>query len=253
MYFKNRDLDTKTEYPFNNFRHLYISGIGTIIGKKGERSPKYTRLAFLDCQDNEKIRKYYYYEEIRHFLSKLDISLNKFEINRECIRFYNNLPKRTYFRNKGLIVPVVIYIEAMNHFIFINRQDLQRNLEFSMKKFYQCLQKYYQFRRNLYLKHLSREFRVKYIYMLLSGMKQQFNFPREFLTYGINILNEFYYDLRNKKNTLIAGLIFAAINKQLSLVVKYNKTRKSLSNVCNWLGIGHSTLLRLGYIIKRLL
>lgn len=220
----------------------------TEIGYKRERNKAlFHRLNELNKRMEYKTDiKYELWYEIKRYISILKLPLNYHHVRDHAFKFYEQIPFHTKYRNAEYIVPVIIYIECLENFVVLSHKSLVTILKYSSKDF-NCLLKFYYSKNNdIYLKHRSNCFQIKWCCRLLSGIKSQFDLNDGFLSLANELLFSHFGALKNKKATVIASLITEAVK-----CIMYREDI-IISQVCHFLGVVPSIVSNNRNLIKKL-
>ena len=202
------------------------TSIGTIYERYEEgEGPKWSYLNMLNgqsCNNQGRFKKDVLYEAKR-ILDGLSIPSNNVlieQIHHNVMLFREQFKPHTSCRAAHTITPIGVYITCLENYIFINLHQFYELLNYSKKKFLKILREVYWNNKMLYNDMLSDKFRQKYIYHILMGIKNQFEYPDEFLNVARHYLSECFEGFKNRKNTVIVILIIAKcrefLGRQLS-------------------------------------
>ena len=218
------------------YTEMSVEGLGlTQIGFKSERMNEYVRLNNLDkgiSNYKSMLRRSYY--EIKRFLANLDLPIQlRLQIEKNQLIFYSQLPSGINLRSPRILIPVTLYISALQNQIFVNVKELMTHSECSRVEFGRGLITIYRNNPLLYKSLKSEQFRKKMILNLLMGLKCYFHYPEPFIFLASEILELYYKQLKNSKIEVIVAKIFKLIKKALP-----NEMRGFRNiHLCNYLGI----------------
>lgn len=235
--------------------HPFV-GIPTQLGTKTERFNEFNRLNWLNnLPSHIEELKHKIKTEIRRFIGMLKIPISPYELIKPAMDFYNQLPKGTKARSIDCFIPIVIFIECLERFIAINRKDFIELLHIDYKKFNYTLRQYYTLNPKIFRKHKSDEFRKRWIFTLLSGIKSQFDLNDGYLYTATQYLHDYFTPLKNRKDAVIAALLSELVRRgpcrdyRNPCIVCRQSDRAEVcrhdivnSHVCRWLGLVPSVI-----------
>lgn len=212
------------------------------IGFESEmrKYPKYKRLREINSfatNTFKETRESNYYYEATMILGRLNLSLKlRTDIIERAKVFYTYFEKYSNSRGANVLIPVATYIIILERFIFSKRKGFY--VFCSKHEFDRCLKIILTNNEKLRFKFRSDEFRKKTINVQLNGLKEHFYLNGAFFIVMSENLNKHFENLRQFKNTTIAGAIFDLTSKQLT------KSSIIMTVVCRFLGIVPSTIFR---------
>lgn len=178
--------------------------------------------------------------EIKRLIAGLDIHHNGGFLARVQYNvgiYYSQMPFGSGSRNVFILSPVALYITGLESFIFINIHALYGLMECKKRQFVDALYRVYRKNKQLYNHIHSDEFRKQYVYNLFLGLKNQFGYPDEFLGLAGKLLSTHFEGLKNRKDTVVAVLLFARCKEFMGRALSTTYTE-----VCGFLGVSQSVI-----------
>lgn len=179
--------------------------------------------------------------EIMRLIAGLDIHHNGgflAQVQHNVGQYYNQISFGSGSRNAFILAPVALYITALERFIFINIHELYGLMECRKRQFVDALYRVYRNNKGLYNYIHSEEFRKQYIYNIFLGLKNQFGYPDEFLSLAGKLLSEHFKDFKNRKDTVVAVLLFAKCKECMG----WGALSTTYTEVCRFLGVSQSVI-----------
>ena len=236
----NRELVFKSQFPRDFEKRQNESPNRNMMGFKSElrQFPKYQKLNELNKEvDSTENRKVGFYYEATRVLTALELPIKlRDSVLKNADGFYSILGKGTYHRGGSVLVPVATYLTCLERFIFRRRIDFYPFC--SKHLFNRCITSILKENRQLRLKLLSKDFRIKTILVQLNGLKSHFYLNGVFFSIASENLYKYYDKINDCINTAITSVIFDLTTHQLM------GRFLLMAEVCRFLGISQSTLFR---------
>lgn len=226
--------------PYNILKLQHSIRTWNYIGTPRERMNKgYQRVYKTQVIYTRKSKEMHIEMELKRILANLHLSLDMwYDINLRFKRYYSQLKYATKNRGYKLLLPVAVYLHCLENIIFIPYNKMKEAFNCKKKDFYNCLKEVLKNNPTLFKKSKTVSFRKQMILQMLSGLKNEFAYPDDFLSLCIKYVSKWFETFKNKRNEVIA-IIISYIVKE-----KYYKNEMihCMNKASQFLGIESSVI-----------
>ncbi len=233
---KSQRLQFNRTYNHKTEQHTWLSSSQIIYS--------YGRFSFSNTFNLKKLNQIYSnkrHQEKIFLQGRIEISrifyclnlpgtLKKFAIDK-FKKIYKALHPGTKYRSVEKLAPISIFYTLKLHNFSIRESELLEISKISKKEFNE-----FKLQISTCLPNYSKRNREDYIVQRILGIAEEFNLGMEFYFKSKIILTKLWDDIKNTKDSVIAGLVCS-----ITVLCSY-RNLITVNQICEWLGIKMSTI-----------
>ena len=245
----NEEKELKYHRPYKEESLQHAPRNHNQIGTEIERTPRYSWLNRLNNHDKKRTEEREKIMQLKRILAGLNLPDKLYSsVMRRFEHYRSQIKIGTKFRAPRVLLPITLYVHCLDNEIFITREMISKAFNYHKKDFNKGLMLVLKNSPKLFKKLKSDDFRKRMILKMLSGLKCQHNYPNTFLYVAFKYIEDFFGLLKNKKNEVIAAILFYCIKEFYG-----NEMKECLiAHACYFLGVCPSVVNNNKHLIDKI-